>query len=162
MRILFGLVMSLVSSVALSSEIEFEKFDGGFVAMYQQADPFDKSKKKYLQFSKGDFWFNCSEISFIARDDTSFDSFDFDAKVAIKVDEEPVEEQTGIYSSYLFGSDMVNDQRVYSTRMGPWLVSLFKNGDSLQAAGKWGTSGWTSKSIELKGFTATYDKVCKY
>ena len=156
-----ALMMSFGSPLAFS-DMRAEEFSDGFIALYEQTDPFDKSKRKYRTFFKGYFAFNCSEISMYSKRETLFNSFKFDATVAIKVDEEPVEEQTGTYSSYLFGSDLVTDDEVYSTRMGPYLVSLFKKGSSLQMAGKWSRSGWTSRSIDLTGFTAAYEKVCEY
>ena len=153
-------ILCLYSLIAFSSDGEYESLGNGFTGFYHQTDPFDATKKEFYMFNKGDFWFSCNEISFISDDDASFDSFSFKAVFAFQVDDKPSEELSGKYSTFLFGSDTVFDSRVYSTRMTQWFVSLLKEGNLVRAAGKFGGSGWTTKSLDLKGFTAAYDKAC--
>ena len=153
-------ILCFYSLIAFSSDGGYESLGSGYTGFYQQADPFDTTKKEFYMFNKGDFWFSCNEISFISDDDASFDSFSFKAVFAFQVDDKPSEELSGKYSTFLFGSDTVFDSRVYSTRMTQWFVSLLKEGKLIKAAGKAGNGGWTTRSLDLKGFSATYDKVC--
>ncbi|ELA7337573.1 hypothetical protein Q9X97_003721 [Vibrio parahaemolyticus] len=142
------------------SAIEFEPLGNGFTAFYKQDDPFDQSKKQYMFFTKRSFVFTCDEISFGIKDSHHFDSFSFNAEVALKVDNNDVLKQSGRYSTYQFGSDLVNDDRMYSSRLTTSVIRQMKAGNSLNASGK-ALSGWDAYKVSLKGFTKAYNAVCK-
>jgi hypothetical protein len=139
--------------------IEFESLGNGFSAFYEQDDPFDKSKKKYMFFYKSSFVFTCDEISFGTKDSHHFESFSFSAEVALKVDNNDVVKQPGQYSTYQFGSDLVNDDRMYSSRLTTSVITQMKAGNTLNASGK-AHSGWDDYKVNLKGFTKAYNAVC--
>ena len=66
----------------------------------------------------------------------------------------------GRYSTYLNGSNMVNDDRVFSFELYQEDIQIFKMSNSLTVAAKDLLGGWSNYTVSLKGFTAAYDKMC--
>ena len=158
---LWVVMIGTYTQSAFSNDIQFEQLSDGYTAVYSQADPFDNSIREYIYFRKDNFTFNCDAISFEDPYNwITYDSFSFPATVALKIDAGPKHELAGTYSTYLFGSDMVNDDRVYAADMTPNIVEELKRGDKLQASGKFGDSGWEAYTLDLSGFSAAYDEVC--
>jgi len=164
-RSLFLVILTLSgvffhSISAGAQDIKFESLGNQFTAFYEQADPFDSSKKNFLFFYKGDFVFKCQQISFGKRSTYDYDGFSFNADIALKIDDNEPFEGRGKYSTYQFGSDMVNDARMYSARITSDVVQQLKAGNTLQASGRFGGGGWSPFKVSLKGFTHAYNKVC--
>jgi hypothetical protein len=155
------LIACVLPHAAYANDLQFEQLEHGFVAMYTQADPFDGDSREYLYFRKNDFTFRCGAVSF-ERSNTrfSYDSFSFQATIALKVDSQSVHQLQGTYSTHSFGSDIVNDDRVYSADITPDVLNDLKHGHQLQAAGKFGGGGWDQYSLDLKGFNLAFSKVC--
>lgn len=143
-----------------ASAIEFESLGNGFTAFYKQEDPFDANKKQYTFFTKQNFVFTCSNISFGKKDTHHFDSFSFNVNIALKIDKNEAVRQNGKFSTYQFGSDLVNDDRMYSTHITQHVIDQMKAGSMLNASGK-SFGGWEAYKVSLKGFTKAYNKVCK-
>lgn len=142
-----------------ANAIEYEIIGNGFTAFYKQENPFDSTKKDYVFFTKRNFVFKCDQISFGKKDSYYFDSFSLNAKVALKIDNNEAVKKNGKYSTYQFSSDMVNDDRMYSTTITKEIIDQMKAGYNLNASGKF--SGWDSYKVSLKGFTKAYNIVCK-
>lgn len=155
------LLLTLTSNVSNAAEFKSEKIASGFRAMYQQSDPFDTASKKYISFSKDDFVFNCKQISFGETGTYYHDSFSFPATVALKIDSNAAIQERGTYSTYQFGSDLINDDRMYSMRLTPEVIQQLKDGSTLQASGKFSSGGWTAFKLNLQGFTKAFNKVCQ-
>ena len=156
-----ALITGMFSYAASSSDLQFEQLGDDFIAMYKQADPFDDESRDYVFFKKDEFTFRCDAISFESSSrSASYDSFSFEATIALKIDSNPVHQLNGTYSTHSFGSDLVNDDRVYSADITPAIVSELSQGNQLQASGKFGDGGWKQHSLDLTGFASAYDKVC--
>jgi hypothetical protein len=154
-------IVGIFTVAGSASNIQFEELSHGFYAMYEQADPFDSNARDYVYFKKDEFYFRCDAISF--RDPSkwiTYDSFSLEATVALKVDSNSQHKLSGTYSTHTFGSDLVNDDRVYAAEITPKLIAELKQGDKLHASGKFGAGGWNQYSLNLKGFGEAYEKMC--
>lgn len=155
MRVLLCLTLLLGSSLSLAS---VSSLGGGWVALTEQSDPFDTSKKRILQISKQEFTVRCRDINFSAPS-YGYESLSFGASIQYMVDGgEPIKRE-GKYSTYLGGSDLMTDSRYYSFRLDAETVNAMKAGLEMKMAGTRG-SGWTTKALDLTGFTKAYNRMC--
>lgn len=154
-------ITALISTTAIASERpQVNQLGGGWIGLAKQLDPFDTSKVEIFQMLKGDFTFLCGEINMKTRA-SGFDGFSFDAQLKYVVDDQAPVDKSGKYATYLGGSDMVTRDRYYSSKLSSEEVQSIKSGKVLKVAGKFSTSGWETKSIDLAGFSAAYEKMCK-
>lgn len=160
MKIVLGLFAVLSSHLVFAENgMGFEQLSGGWMALTQQDDPFDKSKNKIFQLHKGDFVFRCRDISFKHYEHT-YDSFAFGAKIKYVIDSKKPVDKSGWYSSYIGGSDMVNDDRYYSMSLySEDKEALFRD-KKLKMAGEFGSEGWTTRELALDGFQEAYNRMC--
>ena len=122
-------------------------------------ESFDKSKIDIVQVSKADFTFRCNSINFdVGSEYSGFDSFSFTVGIQFNIDNNDPVKKKDRYSNYLNGSDMVNDDRVFSAKLKSSDIDQMKRGNKLVAAGNF--SGWTSKEVSLAGFTNAYELMC--
>lgn len=152
------------SFIALScsntvAEIKIKKLENGWLGLTEQTDPFNSSVVKVIQITKEGFTFKCGELNMEAKSH-GFESLSFGAELKYLIDENAAKNKTGKYSTYLGGSDMVTDSRYYSFKMNAEDVNAMKNGSSMKVAGKFGNSGWETRSLNLVGFTSAYNTMC--
>ena len=149
----------VASPVFASDNLVTKNLGKGWWAIGERIDPFDKTKIKLIQISKSDFTFRCGTLNFeVGSTYSGFDGFSFKADIQFKVDDgEPVKRR-GRYSTYLNGSDMVNDDRVFSVAIKDKDVVQMIRGNKLVAAGNF--NGWTSREVSLSGFTTAYKAMC--
>jgi hypothetical protein len=132
----------------------------GWISLTKQSDPFDSSKVKAFQIMKNSFTFRCGELN-MEVNSYGFESLSFGADLKYVIDEqEPVDKQ-GRYSTYLGGSNMVTDSRYFSFRLNDEDIDAMKAGYTLKVAGKYSTTGWHTKTLNLVGFTAAYNQMCQ-
>lgn len=154
-------IASLISAAAIASERpQVSQLGGGWTGLTRQSDPFDTSKVEIIQMFKDDFTFLCGELNMKTRG-SGFDGFSFDAELKYVVDDQAPVDKGGKYSTYLGGSKMVTRDRYYSSKLSSEEVESIKSGKVLKVAGKFSTTGWETKSIELAGFSSAYERMCK-
>lgn len=153
----FGLT-ALVCSNAMA-EIKAKDLGNGWLALTEQADPFDKNAIKIIEITKDDFTFQCGELNMSASS-YGFESLSFNAELKYLIDSNPAKSKTGTYSTYLGGSDLVTDSRYYSFNLNTEDIAAMKSGSSMKVAGRYGSSGWETKNINLAGFTSAYSLMC--
>lgn len=154
-----ALVASSPFAAMASDNYVTKNLSKGWRALGKRSDPFDKSKIDIVQVSKADFTFRCNSINFEVGDEYSgFDSFSFTVDIQFRIDNDDPVRKKGRYSTYLNGSDMVNDERVFSAKLKSSDIDQMKSGNKLVAAGNF--SGWTSKEVNLAGFTNAYELMC--
>ncbi len=90
-----------------------------------------------------------------------FDGFSFDAKLKYLVGDEVPVDKTGKYSTYLGGSKMVTQDRYYSFKPNSADIDAIKSAKLLKVAGQYSNTGWETKSVDLVGFSAAYEAMCK-
>ncbi|WP_049631277.1 hypothetical protein [Cellvibrio sp. pealriver] len=154
----FYSIIAFSTSNAIA-EIKTQQLDNGWIALTKQVDPFDSSTVKVIQIIKDDFVFQCGELN-MKGGSYGFESLSFSAEIRYLIDEKHTQNKTGKYSTYLSGSDMVTDSRYYSFEINAEDINAMKNGSSMKVAGKYGNSGWETKSLNLIGFTSAYNMMC--
>ena len=92
-------------------------------------------------------------------EDRNFDGFSYNAKLKYVVDDNPPVDKNGTYSTYLGGSDLINDERNYSLKLNESDLEALRNGTSIKVAGNHGT-GWESGSMDLEGLEPIYKRMC--
>ena len=151
-----GLFLSVGNAYA---EVSSKVLDGGWIAILEQADPFDSSVTEILYITKGDFTFRCGELN-VSASSYGYDGLSFGAKLKYVIDSnEPVDKHGG-YSSYLGGSDLVTDTRYYYFKFGEPDLESFVQGNKIKVAGKHHTSGWLTRELDLKDFAKNYELMC--
>ena len=155
---IIGLAL-LLTLDTVNAESKFQDIGNGWTAFTKQSDPFDSSKVKVIQVWKDSFIFRCNEINMKASS-YGFESISFNATLKYIVDNNSPINKKGRYSTYLGGSDLVTDDRYYSFKLNKSDLDSLKNGNTIKVAGKFSSSGWFSKSLNLKGFTKAYNKMC--
>ena len=138
---------------------EFKTYENGWRAYVKFIDPFDSSKIKIEKIFKGDFVFDCRNIN-MSTGGGFYRSISFPAKIKYIVDERPIVDKRGTYSSYHSGNDLMNDSRYYSFKLDFLDVMSLKEGRTLKLAGKYGGNGWENKTLNLTGFKSMFDKMC--
>jgi hypothetical protein len=146
-------------SVHASAELKTKKLGSGWVAFVQQSDPFDTSKVTIVQIIKDKFTFRCGELN-MSADSYGYESLSFGAEIRYLIDNHPAQDKKGKYSTYLGGSDLVTDSRYYSFKISKEDIDSMKSGNTMKVAGKYGSSGWQTESINLDGFTLAYSQMC--
>ena len=155
--VLLSLIMIVFSSSAFADE--FKRYENGWIAYVKVIDPFDSSKIKIEEIYKGDFIFDCRNINMQIGGEY-YSSFSSPSKIKYIVDERPIVDKRGTYSSYHSGNDMMNDSSYYSFKLDFIDVMSFKDGRTLKFAGKYGKNGWKNKTLNLTGFKSMFDKMC--
>ena len=89
-----------------------------------------------------------------------FKSLSFSATLKYIVDANTPVNKKGGYSTYLGGSDLVTDDLYYYFKLSKSDLNAFKKGNVVKVAGKYSSSGWFTKSLNLIGFTKAYNKMC--
>jgi len=158
----FVVVILLLSMNAAQgqSTLDHKDVSGGWKVITRQVDPFDKTKVQIVQIYKGDFIFRCQEIN-MKVNSSGVDGFSFDAELKYIVDDKDALEKSGKYSTYLGGSKLVTQMKFYSAKIFNSEVEEIKRGQNLKMAGKFGSSGWTTRELALDGFAEAYDEMCK-
>ena len=151
-----ALFLSLGSANASTN---FQDLGNGWKALTKQSDPFDSSKVEIIQIYKDSFIFRCNEMN-MESPSYGFESLSFSANLKYVVDGNTPVDKKGGYSTYLGGSDLVTDDRYYYLKLSELDLSAFKKGNVVKVAGKYSTSGWFTKSLNLIGFTKAYNKMC--
>ena len=137
----------------------FKSIGKGWTALAEKSDPFESSKSKIRYLAKGDFYVTCKHLNFSTGSEyTGYDSFNFRVDIKYKIDDGSVVEKQGRYSTYLNGSDMVNDDRVFSFRMNQQDINGMKADNKIVVAGEF--SGWTKRTLNLAGFTNACNEMC--
>ena len=135
-----------------------ESLVGGWYALTEQSDPFDTNKKRIVHISKQGFTVRCNDISFSAPS-YGYESLSFKASIQYLVDGGEPRKRKGKYSTYLGGSDLLTDSRYFSFGLDEETVNSMKAGLEMKMAGTRG-SGWTTKTLDLSGFTNAYNRMC--
>jgi hypothetical protein len=156
---IIAVCITIASPVLASDNFVTKNLGKGWWALGKRVDPFDKTKIKLTQIRKSDFIFICGAMNFeVGSTYSGFDGFSFKADIQFKVDNgEPVK-RLGRYSTYLNGSDMVNDDRVFSVAIKDNDILEMIRGNKIVAAGNF--HGWTSREVSLSGFTSAYKAMC--
>lgn len=89
-----------------------------------------------------------------------FQSWSLNSEIKYIIDEQLVVSKSGKYTSGIGGTDIVNDSVYYSTKLSRVELESFKNGKILKFAGRVGSQGWTTKELQLNGFSKAYDLMC--
>ena len=162
------MTVGLVISLSLCFDnLEARTFKNGFVengwlVSTSQADPFDASVVKIESITSGlespRFTIRCNELNMVFED-RNFDGFSFNAKLKYVVDDNPPVDKNGTYSTYLGGSDLINDQRNYFFKLNESDLEALRNGTSIKVAGNHG-AGWESGSMDLEGLEPLYKRMC--
>lgn len=156
MRVIICVTLLLVSQLSLAS---ISNLGGGWIALTEQSDPFDTTKKRILHISKQEFTVRCRDINFSAPS-YGYESLSFGASIQYMVDGgEPIKRK-GKYSTYLGGSDLMTDSRYYSFRLDSETVNAMKAGLEMKMAGRW-NKDWTTKVLDLSGFKSVYERMCE-
>lgn len=142
-----------------NASANFQSLGNGWNALTKQSDPFDSSKVEIMQIYKGSFIFRCNEMNMKAPS-YGFESLSFSANLKYVVDTNAPVDKKGGYSTYLGGSDLVTDDRYYYFKLSESDLKAFKKGNVVKVAGKYSSSGWFTKSLNLIGFTKAYNKMC--
>ncbi|WP_305369718.1 hypothetical protein [Photobacterium leiognathi] len=152
--------MTLLFSIGnAQAEVKFKNIGSGWRALVQQSDPFDSSKFEIVQIKKGDFTFRCNDLN-MEVNSYGYESLSFNAFLKYVVDSNSPLDKKGGYSTYLGGSDLVTNSRYYYFKLNESDIEAFKKGNSLKVAGKYSSTGWVTKSLNLKGFTKAYSEMC--
>lgn len=163
MRVLLLTLVSIVaftmSQPGFAGSVKIKRLDYGWTAVAKQADPFDDSKLDIYEITKGSFTFRCNELN-MSDGASVFESFSFRANLKYRVDDQAPVDKKGKYSTGLGGSDLVADSRYYSFRLGGPDIKALKAGNIAKVAAQFGSTGWTTKSLNLMGFTAAYNLMC--
>lgn len=152
----FILILTIINEAAAYTE---RKLGQGWSALVEQSDPFDKEKLDIIQVMKSQFTFRCGELN-MEVSSYGFESISFSADLQYMVDDQVPIEKTGMYSTYLGGSDMVTNSRYFSFDLSESDVNAMKVGSSVKVAGTYGSSGWETKTLNLMGFTSAYNSMC--
>jgi hypothetical protein len=155
-----ALLMLSINTAQSQSTTDFRDLSGGWKAMTRQADPFDKTKIQIIQIFKGDFTFRCQEIN-MRVNSTGIDALSFDAELKYIVDDKDAVDKSGKYSTYLGGSNIVTRMKFYSAKISNSEVDAIKKGQNIKMAGKFGSSGWSTRELALDGFAEAYEAMCK-
>ncbi|MDC0651234.1 hypothetical protein OAP52_04145 [Hellea sp.] len=138
---------------------EFKTYENGWRAYVKVIDPFDSTKVKIESIYKGDFIFDCRNIN-MRIGGGYYSSFSLPSKIKYIVDERPVVDKRGTYSSFHSGNDLMTDSSYYSFKLDFIDVMSFEDGRTLKLAGKWGEFGWENSTLNLTGFKSMFDKMC--
>ena len=157
---LFLFLFSMGFVFAADDTYRFESLKGGWRAMTEQADPFDSNKRKIIFIEKEGFNFVCGSLNMLADSDMYFDGFSFDAKIKYITDKNDAVDRIGKYATFLGGSDTVTDDRYYFFTLSNEDIETFRDSRILKVAGRT-SSGWTTRAVDLRGFSAAYDAMCK-
>ena len=158
LKVGFAVLLAL-SCGNVAAEIKFQNLGQGWRALVEQSDPFDTSKVKIVQITKGEFTFRCRELN-MEGPSYGYESLSFRASLKYVVDGNSPVDKSGGYSTYLGGSDLVTDSRYYHFSLNDSDLTAFKKGNVVKVAGKYSTTGWFTKSLNLIGFTKAYTKMC--
>ena len=142
------------------STLDHKDVSGGWKVMTRQADPFHKTKVQIVQIYTGDFTFRCQEINMKVYS-SGIDGLSFDAELKYIVDDKDAFDKSGKYSTYLGGSNIVTRMKFYSAKISNSEIDEIKKGQNLKMAGKFGSSGWSTRELALDGFAEAYDEMCK-
>jgi hypothetical protein len=158
-----AVVMAAIGIIAFSNsaqaEMSFKDFSYGWTALTQQDDPFDDSKIKILQISKGFFTITCEKL-IMKTEKAHFDGISFYSNLKYRVDDQKAVDKEGRYSTSPYGSDSVSDSRYYLFYTENEDIKSFKKGKTIKVAGKYSNSGWESRDLNLSGFSETYNEMC--
>jgi hypothetical protein len=154
------LALMIISPLSYA-DLGFKDLGSGWRAMTQQSDPFDVSNTRIVQISKDSFFLTCNNLNWKEAGDFYFDGYSFDADIKYIIDGSSPVDKKGSKSTYLGGSDMVNDDRYFSFRFNETDLSALKKGKTLKVAGKTSSSGWQTTTLDLAGLEAAYDQMCK-
>ncbi|TEW42986.1 hypothetical protein [Psychromonas algicola] len=157
-KTILGLTL-LLSLGSANAETKFLNLGSGWTAFTKQSDPFDSSKVEVIQIRKDSFIFRCNEMNMEAPS-YGFESLSFTASLKYVVDANSPVDKNGGYSTYLGGSDLVTDDRYYYMKLSESDLNAFKKGNVVKVAGKYSSSGWFTKALNLSGFTKAYNKMC--
>jgi hypothetical protein len=160
MRYIFMLtVIFICQKVYAADDLAFKTLGNGWNALVKQEDPFDSTKQSIIHIIKGEFTFDCRYLNFETGSEYSgYDSFNWPADIQFKVDTNAAVKRNGRYSTYLNGSDIVNDERTFSFKMTKGDIEAFKSGTTLKVSGKF--SGWSARQLNVSGFTSAYENMC--
>ena len=160
--ILFLLIFFITHQSHASDPYSFISLNNGWTAFAIQDDPFDTKKKKILHMSKGNFTFDCKHLNVENSSDyISYNGFSYSADMKYKTDKYDPINKKGTYSTYLNGSNIVTDDRVFSFKLYQEDIQIFKVSNSLTVAARaLVNDGWSTYTVSLKGCTAAYDKMC--
>ncbi|HTF94733.1 MAG TPA: hypothetical protein VL995_01250 [Cellvibrio sp.] len=156
---LFLYSFTILACSNAAAEIKTKQLDNGWLALTEQTDPFNSSVVKVIQITKEGFTFECGELN-MRGESHGYESLSFGAELKYLIDENAAKSKTGKYSTYLGGSDMLTDSRYYSFKINAEDISAMKNASIMKVAGKFGSLGWETKSINLIGFASAYNMMC--
>jgi TolA-binding protein len=159
LQIILGtLIVFFVTNVY--ADYKSRNLGDGWIAMTEQTDPFDTSKVAITQIMKDIVTVRCNNISWLRASDLLFDSYSFSAKIKYMVDGGSPVDKKGSQSTYLGGSDMVNNDSYFSFQFDEADLNTLKKGTALKLAGRTSTSGWETRALDLTGFEAAYIQMC--
>jgi tetratricopeptide (TPR) repeat protein len=162
MRLLKTMLVTLTALLVADVDADYksQNLGYGWRAMTEQSDPFDTSKFKIRQIYKDIFTVQCNQISWLTASDVLFDSFSFPAEIKYMVDKGSSVDKIGSKSTYLGGSDMVNNDRYFSFTFDETDLTSFSKGKVLNLAGRISASGWETRTLDLSGFEVAYNQMC--
>ena len=144
---------------AANADFVFVPLGDGWSALAKRTDPFNEDIVRLEYISKDGFKFKCDAMDFVTHW-YRYDSFRRGSRVAFKIDNNDPVTRGGITSTGSFGSEIITDDRHYSTQLRSSEIEQMKRGAELKVAGAL-MDTWQTKSLDLRGFTHAYGVLCE-
>ena len=156
-RFILGVTCMLTgASLAFGQSSQYESVGQGWEIETKQADPFDTTSREIVSIQKGNFYFDCESMVFATDDYLTSIEKDLDAQIQFKIDSNAISRKEGRW-----GYDWSSSRSFFMVPITAQEVLQMKRGATLLAAGNAFSRGWTTRELDLAGFTNAYTQMCE-